>query len=353
MNKRTLITIAQYALGVGLLSWVIASYWRIEAHGEQVGLAAALERPWRLAPLFLAGLFCTVGVLLTFVRWFILVRAQELPFSLKDALRLGLIGYYFNSFLPGSVGGDLIKAAFIAREQTRRTVAVATVLVDRIIGFCGLLWLATVLGGLFWATGGLEALAPSGESLTILQTLVGIEAVLTAASLAFWLLLGLVSDQTSQRWAAKLERITRIGGSLAEAWRAVRLYRHRGRSVAISLMLAVLGHISFVFTFYFAAMTLTSPDQIPTLLAHFLLVPVGMTIQSGVPTPAGVGGGELGFGYLYQLAGAAFAFGVLGSLVKRTWEWTLGLIGSLIYLRLRKTIPQTPTMIQSNPGDVS
>src|SRR6202023_4279934 len=99
--------------------------------------------------LILAGLVALTSVLVTFVRWYILVRAQDLPFTLPSALRLGMIGYYLSTFLPGAVGGDIIKAAFIAREQSRRTVAVTTVIVDRVIGLVGLIWLVALIGGLF------------------------------------------------------------------------------------------------------------------------------------------------------------------------------------------------------------
>ena len=89
---------------------------------------------------------------------------QDLPFTLGNAFRLGLLGFFFSTFLPGSVGGDLVKAAGIAREQSRRTVAVATVIMDRIMGLWGLCWLVALLGGGFWMAADLEgtkAEAPS------------------------------------------------------------------------------------------------------------------------------------------------------------------------------------------------
>src|SRR6202040_2248363 len=138
-------------LGLGLLAWVILAYWHISSpDGQEVGLAGVLQRPVDLPYLALAGVLALASVLLTFVRWYILVRAQDLPFTLPSALRLGMIGYYLSTFLPGAVGGDIIKAAFIAREQSRRTVAVTTVIMDRVMGLCGLIWLVALIGGYFW-----------------------------------------------------------------------------------------------------------------------------------------------------------------------------------------------------------
>ncbi|TXT16411.1 MAG: hypothetical protein FD138_4759, partial [Planctomycetota bacterium] len=77
--------------------------------------------------------------MLTFLRWFVLVKALGFPFTVRDALRLGFIGYLFNFVAPGSVGGDLVKAGLLAKEQSnRKTTAVATVLLDRILGMLAL-----------------------------------------------------------------------------------------------------------------------------------------------------------------------------------------------------------------------
>ena len=72
------------------------------------------------------------ALVLTFLRWFWLVRALGLPFRVRDALRLGFIGNVFNLVIPGAVGGDLVKGAFLCREQARKTQAVASMVIDRL-----------------------------------------------------------------------------------------------------------------------------------------------------------------------------------------------------------------------------
>ena len=95
------------------------------------------------------GIFLA-ALLLSFVRWFTLVRALGLPFRLRDALRLGFIGNVFNLVIPGAVGGDVIKAAFLCREQARKTQAVASMFIDRALGLLGLFVLAGGSGALAW-----------------------------------------------------------------------------------------------------------------------------------------------------------------------------------------------------------
>jgi uncharacterized protein (TIRG00374 family) len=332
VNKRTLWAILKYLLGLVLLTYVI---WRnFKPAGDSPGIADALQRPVHWAPLTLACLICLGSVLLTFVRWYVLVRAQELPFTLPNAMRLGMIGYFLSNFLPaGSVGGDIIKAAFVAREQSRRTVAVATVLIDRAIGLWGLCWLVALLGLAFWS-GGLV----TGEAAGVLQTIIAASVGIVAVSLVVWLLLGFLPQYRADRFAGRLEKIPKLGHSAAEFWRAVWMYRCRSGSVALALALSLVGHVGFVSTFYFSALALQPADEIPSAEVHFLIVPIGMAIQAGFPAPGGVGGGEYAFGYLYSLVGYPMANGVLASLVQRMITWGLGLVGYLVYLRMRPAL---------------
>jgi uncharacterized protein (TIRG00374 family) len=341
--KSTALTVLKYAVGLGLLGWVVLYYW--EPSGDSPGLAHALHNGIRVAPLILALVICTASVLLTFVRWYVLVRAQDMPFSLKNAMRLGLIGYFVSTFLPGSVGGDVIKAAFLARQQSRRAVAVATVLLDRVIGLVGLVWLAALLGGLFWAAGAFEAIT-SHSAVVALETIIAVSWAIVGGSVLFWLLLGLIPSGWVTGLERQLSRVPKLGHSLAELWRAVWIYRSKGRSVGLALLMAIVGHVGFVVTFYCCACILIPSEEIPTLATHFLLTPVGMMVQAGCPTPNGMGGGEYIFGALYALVDSARANGVLASLAKRVIEWILALTGYLWYLWLKPgqaVEPEAPT----------
>lgn len=353
VTKRLLIILGKYVLGLGLLAWVIWQHWEAPAGSGGVGLGDALQKPIHWGPLALAALFCVSSVLLTFLRWFILVRAQGLSFTPSNALRLGMVGFYFNTFLPGSVGGDIIKAACIAREQSRRTVAVATVLIDRGVGLCGLFWLAAVLGGAFWLSGELDALATTPIAEWFLKTVVLGAAGIVTGSLIFWFVLGAFSAERSARLADWLERFPKIGHSLAELWRAVRMYRSQGRSVALALGMSMVSHSGFVLTFYFAAQTLSPANQIPSLWAHFLIVPIGATIRAGFPAPGGVGGGEYGYGLLYEWLDAASAAGILGLLVQRCIECVWGLIGYIVYLRMKPSLPVATTTQGAFSGELT
>jgi uncharacterized protein (TIRG00374 family) len=325
--------LAKYGLGIALLAFVIWSNWE-PASNPDAGLKAVLQKPVRWLPLALASLLWTAGLFITFVRWYVLVRALNLPFSFRSALRLGLIGCYFNTFLPGAVGGDILKAAFIAREQNRRTAAVATVLMDRAVGLWGLFWVVAALGAFFWLTG-----APEVVGNDRLRALITFCITVVIASLAGWLLLGLLPQRRADRFAGRLAWLPKVGKTLAELWRTVWLYRKQNRAVFEALGLSLVAHSGFVLTFHFAVQTFNSAAEVASLTQHILIVPVGLTVQALVFTPGGLGFGELGFGELYKLLGRPAAVGVQGSLVQRMIACGVGLLGLLVYRRLQAEHP--------------
>ena len=326
--------LVKYGLGLALLAWVVWSFWdKRQPDGQQVGISAVLERPVHWPMLAFGLALYAVAVLVTIARWYGLVRAQDLPFTPRDAIRLGLVGFYFNTFLPGSVGGDIIKAAFIARQQDRRALAVATVLLDRVIGLTGLFWLATLLGGALFLSGSFDDLLAIQRTRLTLQTILLGAAAITAGTLAAWILLGWIPSAWLDRFELRLRGFPKIGPTLGELVHAVRVYRRKGRAVALALAMSIANQFILVVAFFCAANFFTPTDQLPPFGTHLLIVPIGMTFQAGVPLPGGIGGAEFGYGTLYDLIGFRFADGVLGSLGLRIISWVLGLVGYVVYLR--------------------
>ena len=264
-----------------------------------------------------------------------------MEFSLGNALRLGLVGFFFNTLLPGGVGGDIVKAVGIAREQTRRALAVSTVLFDRAVGLWALVWLVALSGGGYWLF--------ADNDNHLLTTNLGVAAIvrscwlITVGTIVAWWALGLVSERADHRFAARLATIPKAGRFLSECWRATWLYRRHPWAVTVTLSMSIGVHALNVLAFYSAAQVFVPPADaanLPSLASNFLVVPVGMAVQAFFPTPGGVGGSEYGYGKLYELLGKPESFGVLAGLAQRALQWMLGLIGYMVYLRMR---PPTAT----------
>ncbi len=64
----------------------------------------------------------------------LIFEVKEVPLSLPEAANLTLVGYFFNNFLPTSVGGDIVKAMCASRVTKNTVKSVTCVLMDRIFG---------------------------------------------------------------------------------------------------------------------------------------------------------------------------------------------------------------------------
>ena len=95
-----------------------------------------------LLSLLMVGVILFIGVL----RWRMVLRVHGLNLSWGRATEISLVAHFFNSFLLGSTGGDLMKAYYAAREtHHKKTEAVVTVFVDRLIGFWAMLLFAGLM----------------------------------------------------------------------------------------------------------------------------------------------------------------------------------------------------------------
>ncbi|MGE3181130.1 MAG: lysylphosphatidylglycerol synthase transmembrane domain-containing protein [Phycisphaerae bacterium] len=102
------------------------------------GVVANLDR-WGAVIALLA--FAPVPIL-SAIRLIWMLAMQAVQLSLWVAVKLTYAGNFFNFALPGTTGGDLIKAYYLTRYTHRKTEAVTTVFLDRVIGLLGLVLLA-------------------------------------------------------------------------------------------------------------------------------------------------------------------------------------------------------------------
>ena len=331
MARRLLWNSLKYALALTLLGFVLYANWDPPGSSglRQVWQAHVIDRqPINATALLGAFVLCAVSLMLMFVRWHILMRAQDLPVAWPTTLRISLLGYFFNTFLPGSVGGDLVKAAAVARTQQRRAVAVATVLMDRVLGLWSLISFAAVVGWGCIAAGMLDG-PTDGPARALVLTATAV----SVASVIGWILLGPVLHWGRERVAGRLERIPKVGGTLTELWNVAAMYRRRQRSMLLAIGLSWIADLTHALFFFLCALTLwygSVAGPLPTLVDHFLLVPIGSIIAAIPLFPGGAGISEAGYGGLYTLFGAAASSGVLATLVSRFVTWIMGLVGYVV-----------------------
>lgn len=86
-------------------------------------------------------------------RWVLLLRASGIKVSASHAARIFLVSSFVGSFLPAGIGGDAARAWGLARVTSNGSEALASVLVDRVLGILSLVAMG-VVGFVMWTPGG-------------------------------------------------------------------------------------------------------------------------------------------------------------------------------------------------------
>ena len=85
---------------------------------------------WMFAAFAAAGLCEFFGIL----RWKLFLHMLHLDVRIGEVTRLFFIGAFFNQFLPGTTGGDLVRLLYLMRDHPgHRTAGFLSVAVDRLI----------------------------------------------------------------------------------------------------------------------------------------------------------------------------------------------------------------------------
>jgi uncharacterized protein (TIRG00374 family) len=232
----------------------------------------------------LAHLFAIVAV---HVRWGMLLRAAGLGTPWATVFRLGWIGQFAASVLPGGIAtGDVVKALYVAKGTSgRRAHAVTTVAFDRLLGLIVLCGIA-LLGAL---------LAPGA-------TRVGATRALLAAMLACALLLLALLLLPGLRAATGLARLVprRLSAIAREASEALALYAGKGRALAAAALVALVAQALVLLAIFLYGRALGATLSLFAVLAA---VPVAQMVSAVPGLPGGFGVGDLAYVALLPDAG--------------------------------------------------
>jgi uncharacterized protein (TIRG00374 family) len=136
---------------------VWAVYW-LSRDRRWATLAVLFSRMNIGAFVLALGIFTACQVIIGF-RWWLLLRVQYVFISVWAAVKLYFLGWFYNNFMPSSVGGDLVRAWYVTRHTDKRFEAALSVFADRAIGLLSTL----VIAGFFYSV----FLAGRGEEMQI------------------------------------------------------------------------------------------------------------------------------------------------------------------------------------------
>ena len=339
--KKTVLTVVQVLVTAGILIWLFHDAKKRHDIVESLRHA----RPsWILAGILCYGL---VEVLAA-VRWQLLLRVQGVQIG---TLRLGallMIGIFFNQFMPGGTGGDVVKIYYLLKETPgRKTEAVLAALIDRMIGLLGLI----LVSGLLitwrwdWLTQG-QPIPPFHFSW-----------LFSAGSMRGWL--GQIPDTTKLLYillailaasilgVATSFVITGFGlvnklpahfpkrDIFVDLSIAYNAYARAWKSSLLALLASVGVHIASFMVFFCAARSLLAPISFIDLAS---VMPIVNTLSS---LPISVGGTGPREGMFQTLLselcglspGQAIAISLTGFVLVLFW----GIVGGIIYAFYRPT----------------
>ena len=280
-----------------------------------------LERPlsgfWVLLAL-------TLVVVLTGWRWQRLLRAIDLPVGFVEAVRLTFVGGFFNLVVPGSTGGDVVKAYYAAKRTGRPTRAVLSVFVDRLIGVFTLVVVAT--GALLFAGDGEGYRVARLTTFSLLGA--GIVGMLLVFSTRVRRFLGV----------SKLIRKLPFQRVIDELSAAVRLYRGRPGELCLAFLISVVNQLTIAGVVWWLAQALSIPGV--DLGACFAFVPL-INLLSAIPlVPGGWGVGELAFAYFFGQVQVPATEAISLSVIFRLSFLLVNLPGGLLWILMRGQAPR-------------
>jgi glycosyltransferase 2 family protein len=310
----------KWPVSVGIMAWLVY------ISQDLFDKIADRELKWGLlAAAF--GCSCT-SVFVQFFRWYLLVKAQGFEFRYRDAMRLGFLGLMFNFVAPGAVGGDVFKAGFLAGEQdSRRVVAVATILLDRILGFIAL-----------FAVGAFATLLVSID-FEYRQEII---AILWSGASAgvIGLLIMLHPATPKSRWLGWFIQLKKIGPIVQDLADGISLYQAKRRVILACVMVGIFSHLLIISSFFATALAIGTTSEVPEFTTQMLLLPVAQVVGVIVPLPGGIGALEAAVQESYKLVGAPGGLGFLAASAYRVTTIVVALFGAVYYLSARKQIKQ-------------
>ena len=311
MSRSTLTFLLKALVSLGILSFLLS---RIDM-AQLLRVLSSVHLSYLV--IAMAGYF--LGQIICSMRWALLARPLGFKNPLKDFAVFYFIGMFFNLFAPSTIGGDVGRVFYLARDGHRReepqrsgaaVSALISVLADRLIGLAVLVWIGAAALALF-------------SNYAIPMVVRAITFALAAGSILGWLSLSPLY-RLAQRWD-----IPR-GKNLLQG---LVTYAGNHRIIALTLVISLVAH--FIQSWMQILLGHALGVEIPWSYSFILYPLVG--VFSALPISLnGIGLREGGYLYLLQQievsSEKAIAFGLL-------WFFIVALdslIGGVVFI-LRKS----------------
>ncbi len=298
-NKKLLFLFFKVLISVCLLAYV----FRKAGLQNILGNLRSVDARFFL----LAILLHVVIVFVAAFRWRLLLEHR---YPLGRVFSLYFIGSFFNTILPGAVGGDAVKIYYLYKDSGKGGDSMGSVLLDRSVGLLGLLLVGTVAGMI--AFDDLRAVKMQWVIPLLFLAYIGALAVI------FGMRLG--------------DRFKPV----SELHDYIRRFTDRKKRLIAALALSLLIQVLSISMVYTIALGL---DQKLSFTALFVFVPIIITLASLPISIAGFGIRESAFVVLFGLTGVTSAASMSISFLWFLSVAVASLVGLVEYARFRREKP--------------
>jgi uncharacterized membrane protein YbhN (UPF0104 family) len=274
-----------------------------------VPLAAMLHAAARIPALAWLGCLALalLAQLFSVARFQLLLAAygaEQLP-RWREALRLFLVSSFYNTYVPGGVAGDVVRALVVRKCFPRGglTSALAVSLVERVTGLAGMLTLVATVTAVA-PLAGVEHLLPFSILGLVLAAL-AVASVIVARRLASRLPVRLATV------ARSLPRLRRPG-AYALAWGAA----------VVTHVISALGYHTII----------ASLSARASMSESLVIVPIATSAQYVPATIAGAGTRDAAFVLLYERVGVEPAHALAMSLAVLLCSFVIAALGGIANL---------------------
>ena len=265
----------------------------------------------------LACLLCLTACTL---RWKALLDAQGMMLPFWRVFVLYFIGHFFNVLMPGAVGGDLVKAYYVAKEaHHKRTEAVSTVLIDRVIGLLALIGLCAVI---------MVIRLPFFLKYPETKAALVFNAALLGGAVAG--LCVVFRRNVFEQWKLfrRLEERTALGGIISRVYGAFHLCMNRPSVLFKTLVYSIVNHVTLIVSAFFIGQSLEVAIPFSDYVTVFPIV----NAVGAIPiTPGGLGTREVAAKFLLGTVGVPAVTAVPLSLLQYAALMSWSLVGGVIY----------------------
>jgi uncharacterized protein (TIRG00374 family) len=301
--------VARVAVAVGLTALLL---WQSDPRAVW---QAARGADWRF--ILLACALVVVDRVLMAYRWWTLLQVGRRP-PVATVMRIFFVSTFVGTFLPASVGGDAVRAYGLSKEGVGGVDAVASVLMDRLLGVISILIVG--IAGAFLA-----------RHLIDIRALFPAFAVLTVACVAA--LAVVFSPRAAAGVAGMLALLPRGRETGARLVAAIQRYATLHLPMANVLLCSIAVQVLRVLQTYCLGLALGL--AVP-LGVYFALVPIILLIVLMPVTINGIGTTQAGFIWLFGRAGVASAPAFALSVLFLGIAIIGNLPGAVLYLKRSK-----------------